>query len=120
MARPAEPSVHEAIAGTGIDGCPPSAPETALSRRISIGQFGNFVPQLGDGQAILFGEEVLDRNGERRDVQLKGAGRTPFSRARNLPQRPRRRPSEYRGLSWGNVADGEISVRQRADTLGRD
>jgi hypothetical protein len=84
--------------------------------RISIGQFGNFVPQLGDGQAILFREEVLDRNGERRDVQLKGAGRTPFSRARRRP----RRPSEYRGLSWGNVADGEISVRQRADTLGRD
>jgi Protein adenylyltransferase SelO len=110
MARPAAPSVHEAIAGTGIDF------ETALSRRISIGQFGNFVPQLGDGQAILFGEEVLDRNGERRDVQLKGAGRTPFSRARRRP----RRPSEYRGLSWGNVADGEISERQRADTLGRD
>jgi hypothetical protein len=42
-------------------------------------QFGNFVPQLGDGRAILLGE-VLDRNGERRDVQLKGSGRTPFSR----------------------------------------
>src|SRR5271166_2274810 len=42
-------------------------------------QFGNFVPRLGDGRAILLGE-VLDRNGERRDVQLKGAGRTPFSR----------------------------------------
>jgi uncharacterized protein YdiU (UPF0061 family) len=42
-------------------------------------QFGNFVPQLGDGRAILLGE-VLDRNGNRRDVQLKGAGRTPFSR----------------------------------------
>jgi hypothetical protein len=42
-------------------------------------QFGNFVPQLGDGRAILLGE-VLDRNGERRDVQLKGAGRTTFSR----------------------------------------
>ena len=42
-------------------------------------QFGNFVPQLGDGRAILLGE-VLDRNGERRDIQLKGAGRTPFSR----------------------------------------
>jgi len=78
-------------------------------------QFGNFVPRLGDGRVILLGE-VLDRNGERRDVQLKGAGRTPFSRARRRP----RRPSEYRGLSWGNVADGEISVRQRADTLGRD
>ena len=42
-------------------------------------QFGNFVPQLGDGRAILLGE-VVDRDGERRDVQLKGAGRTPFSR----------------------------------------
>jgi serine/tyrosine/threonine adenylyltransferase len=42
-------------------------------------QFGNFVPQLGDGRAILLGE-VVDRNGERRDLQLKGAGRTPFSR----------------------------------------
>ena len=42
-------------------------------------QFGNFVPQLGDGRAILLGE-VVDRNGKRRDVQLKGAGRTNFSR----------------------------------------
>jgi uncharacterized protein YdiU (UPF0061 family) len=42
-------------------------------------QFGNFVPQLGDGRAILLGE-VLDRNGERRDIQLKGAGRTPSPR----------------------------------------
>ncbi len=42
-------------------------------------QFGNWVPQLGDGRAILLGE-VVDRHGERRDVQLKGAGRTPFSR----------------------------------------
>jgi serine/tyrosine/threonine adenylyltransferase len=43
-------------------------------------QFGNFVPQLGDGRAILLGE-VVDRKGERRDIQLKGAGRTPFSRS---------------------------------------
>jgi uncharacterized protein YdiU (UPF0061 family) len=42
-------------------------------------QFGNFVPQLGDGRAILLGE-VVDRQGRRRDIQLKGAGRTPFSR----------------------------------------
>jgi uncharacterized protein YdiU (UPF0061 family) len=42
-------------------------------------QFGNFVPQLGDGRAILLGE-VIDRNGNRRDIQLKGAGETPFSR----------------------------------------
>ena len=42
-------------------------------------QFGNFVPQLGDGRAILLGE-VIDSCQKRRDIQLKGAGRTPFSR----------------------------------------
>jgi uncharacterized protein YdiU (UPF0061 family) len=42
-------------------------------------QFGGFVPQLGDGRAILLGE-VVDTKGIRRDIQLKGAGRTPYSR----------------------------------------
>ena len=42
-------------------------------------QFGHFNPQLGDGRAILLGE-VVGRDGKRRDIQLKGAGRTPFSR----------------------------------------
>jgi len=42
-------------------------------------QFGNFVPQLGDGRAILLGE-VIDRAGRRWDIQLKGSGQTPFSR----------------------------------------
>ncbi|MEP3048908.1 MAG: protein adenylyltransferase SelO [Roseibium sp.] len=42
-------------------------------------QFGGFSPQLGDGRALLLGE-VIDRQGKRRDVQLKGSGRTPFSR----------------------------------------
>src|SRR5436189_5296126 len=37
------------------------------------------MPQLGDGRAILLGE-VIDQQGVRRDVQLKGSGRTPFSR----------------------------------------
>ncbi|WP_375263035.1 YdiU family protein [Palleronia sp.] len=41
-------------------------------------QFGGWVPQLGDGRAVLLGEIVTD--GHRHDVQLKGAGRTPFSR----------------------------------------
>src|SRR5882757_7746961 len=43
-------------------------------------QFGHFVPQLGDGRAILLGE-VRDRAGVRRDIQLKGSGRTPYSRS---------------------------------------
>ncbi|MDB5897394.1 MAG: hypothetical protein JWP41_996, partial [Ramlibacter sp.] len=42
-------------------------------------QFGGFSPQLGDGRALLLGE-VVDRNGQRRDIALKGSGRTPFSR----------------------------------------
>jgi uncharacterized protein YdiU (UPF0061 family) len=42
-------------------------------------QFGHFVPQLGDGRAILLGE-LRDRAGVLRDVQLKGSGRTPYSR----------------------------------------
>jgi uncharacterized protein YdiU (UPF0061 family) len=42
-------------------------------------QFGQFVPQLGDGRAILLGE-AQDRGGVRLDIQLKGSGRTPYSR----------------------------------------
>lgn len=42
-------------------------------------QFGHFVPQLGDGRAILLGE-IRNRDGELWDVQLKGAGITPYSR----------------------------------------
>lgn len=42
-------------------------------------QFGSYVPQLGDGRAILLGE-VRNVKGERWEVQLKGAGKTPFSR----------------------------------------
>ncbi len=42
-------------------------------------QFGGFVPRLGDGRALLLGE-VVDRSGRRRDIQLKGSGRTSFSR----------------------------------------
>src|SRR5271156_4549811 len=42
-------------------------------------QFGHFVPQLGDGRAILLGE-VIGRDGVRYDIQLKGSGPTPFSR----------------------------------------
>lgn len=42
-------------------------------------QFGSWVPQLGDGRAILLGE-VVTPSGERRDIHLKGVGRTRFSR----------------------------------------
>ncbi len=42
-------------------------------------QFGHYVPQLGDGRAILLGE-VVTQDGQRWDLQLKGAGLTRFSR----------------------------------------
>jgi serine/tyrosine/threonine adenylyltransferase len=43
-------------------------------------QFGGFSPRLGDGRALLLGE-VIDAYGGRRDVHLKGSGRTPFARS---------------------------------------
>lgn len=42
-------------------------------------QFGNWNPQLGDGRAVLLGE-IIGTDGQRYDMQLKGAGRTPFAR----------------------------------------
>lgn len=42
-------------------------------------QFGNYSPRLGDGRALLLGEFV-DDDGSRRDLHLKGSGRTPFAR----------------------------------------
>jgi len=57
------------------------APEGSapLSQAYAGYQFGNFVPELGDGRALLLGE-VMDKNGSRFDIQLKGSGRTPYSR----------------------------------------
>lgn len=42
-------------------------------------QFGRFVPQLGDGRAILLGQ-VRNSRGDSWDLQLKGSGQTPYSR----------------------------------------
>ncbi len=50
-----------------------------LSMAYAGHQFGNWVPQLGDGRAVLLGE-VVAPDGKRFDLHLKGAGRTPFSR----------------------------------------
>jgi uncharacterized protein YdiU (UPF0061 family) len=68
------PEGAEILAGKRIpDGADPIAMAYAGH------QFGHFVPQLGDGRAILLGE-VIDADGIRRDIQLKGSGPTPFSR----------------------------------------
>jgi len=66
--------VVEMLAGNRI---PPGAEPLAMA--YAGHQFGNWVPQLGDGRAILLGE-VRDSDGMRRDIQLKGSGPTPFSR----------------------------------------
>ena len=50
-----------------------------LSQAYSGHQFGGFSPLLGDGRALLLGE-VIDKDNIRRDIQLKGSGRTIFSR----------------------------------------
>ena len=64
----------EVVAGNRVpDGADPIATVYAGH------QFGSWNPRLGDGRAILLGE-VVDRDGERYDVQLKGSGITPFSR----------------------------------------
>lgn len=68
------PSGVEILAGNRIpEGADP------IAQAYAGHQFGGFVPQLGDGRAILLGE-VLATDGRRYDVQLKGSGRTPFSR----------------------------------------
>ena len=56
-------------------------PEGAMPIAIAYAghQFGNFVPQLGDGRAVLIGE-IIARNKERYDIQLKGSGKTIYSR----------------------------------------
>ena len=56
---------------------PPGAEPLAMA--YAGHQFGHFVPQLGDGRAILLGE-VANAAGSRSDIQLKGSGRTPYSR----------------------------------------
>lgn len=94
VAQPQLLAFNEALAGTlglqldGLDGAGRAAifsgnviAEGCLPLCMAYAghQFGGFVPQLGDGRAILLGE-IVDRSGARRDLQLKGAGRTPFSR----------------------------------------
>jgi uncharacterized protein YdiU (UPF0061 family) len=70
-------SSPEGVAMLAGNRLPPGAEPIAMA--YAGHQFGNFVPQLGDGRALLLGE-VIDAAGVRRDIQLKGSGPTPFSR----------------------------------------
>ncbi|MEM9046119.1 MAG: YdiU family protein [Pseudomonadota bacterium] len=68
------PEVVGALAGNGLlDGSEP------LAQVYAGHQFGGWNPQLGDGRALLLGE-VVAPDGVRFDIQLKGSGRTPYSR----------------------------------------
>ena len=76
IARPQSPTsaAVEALAGNRVvEGMAPYA------ARYGGHQFGVWAGQLGDGRAITLGE-VIARDGMRYDLQLKGAGRTPYSR----------------------------------------
>ena len=71
--RLAGPEGAQIFSGNSL---PPGA--SPLAQAYAGHQFGHFAT-LGDGRAILLGEHITPR-GERFDVQLKGAGPTPFSR----------------------------------------
>ena len=69
-----EPDGVAALAGNFTpDGAEP------LAQVYAGHQFGGWSPRLGDGRAILLGE-IIGRDGERYDIQLKGSGPTPYSR----------------------------------------
>lgn len=75
-----EPSSIEPVAAAMFSGNELAEDSTPIAMAYAGHQFGHFVPQLGDGRAILLGE-LKGRDGILRDVQLKGSGRTPFSRS---------------------------------------
>jgi len=86
-------ALNEELAGElGVDAASLRTPEgiallvgadvvgtTPVAQAYSGHQFGGLSPRLGDGRALLLGE-VIDVHGRRRDVHLKGSGRTPFAR----------------------------------------
>lgn len=72
-------ALHSAEGAAVLAGAVTPAGATPLAQAYAGHQFGGFSPQLGDGRALLLGE-VFDRQGRRRDIHLKGSGRTPFSR----------------------------------------
>ena len=75
-----DPTVLNSAAGAAaLSGAMAPAGASPLAMAYAGHQFGGFSAQLGDGRAILLGE-LIDTEGRRRDLHLKGSGRTPFSR----------------------------------------
>ena len=73
-------ALDPALAASVFAGNVVPAGATPIAQAYAGHQFGGFTAQLGDGRAVLLGE-VIDRHGRRRDIALKGSGRTPFSRS---------------------------------------
>ncbi|MDV8077961.1 YdiU family protein [Rhodococcus sp. IEGM 1370] len=72
-------SLRTAEAAGVLSGSIPPAESATVAMAYAGHQFGNFVPLLGDGRALLLGE-LRDDRGHRVDLHLKGSGATPFSR----------------------------------------
>ena len=70
-----EPSGVAVLAGNAAP-----AGATPVAQAYAGHQFGGYSPRLGDGRALLLGEVHRRRTGRRRDLHLKGSGRTPFAR----------------------------------------
>ena len=76
----ADPQALRSAGGVAVlagSATPPGS--TPVAQAYAGHQFGHLQPRLGDGRALLLGE-VLDVHGQRRDLHLKGSGRTPFAR----------------------------------------
>ncbi|HEX2105155.1 MAG TPA: YdiU family protein [Solirubrobacteraceae bacterium] len=74
--------VEQLRADAGVDvlaGAVAPAGASPVAQAYAGHQFGSYSPRLGDGRALLLGE-VVDTRGRRRDLHLKGSGRTPFAR----------------------------------------
>jgi serine/tyrosine/threonine adenylyltransferase len=74
-----EPSIIEPAAAALFSGSQLPEDASPIAMAYAGHQFGSFVPRLGDGRAVLLGE-LAGQDGVIRDIQLKGAGLTPFSR----------------------------------------
>ena len=94
-----DPALAALLSGNGIpEGAEP------LAQLYAGHQFGNYSPQLGDGRALLLGE-VVDRDGIRRDIQLKGSGPTPYARRGD-------------GLAWLGPVLREYTVSEAMHAMG--
>lgn len=82
--------------------CPPGA--APLAQAYAGHQFGNFVPRLGDGRALLLGEQIAP-DGTRYDIALKGSGPTPYARGAD-------------GLAWLGPVLREYVMSESLAALG--